>query len=308
MSSATAVSVAFMVIFSSLAFSSFAAEDTYSPREKLILMKERISRDLEKAQELRSQAMLQKGRLEGIIQKAKEGSLDPNTDPVVYEKVLAAAPAGLQHAEETFAKTETTIRDLNLKLGWTKRALDNLPAEEGKTHDQEIGAVGFGYSLASSNPNTIQLLRHGHEETIPLEKNQFLPGDEIITDPDSQTELVTLGAGSVIVTVGPGARVRLEHDGKEGATWLLRKGRVHCVPLTAGILGKNPSFVTPEAVVQGDEGSEYDVRIGEKGEAFVEVYQGRVEIKEPKKGTSYFVEAGADASTLPRWWGKNENQ
>lgn len=278
------------------------SEEIYSPHEKLVLMKERISRDLNDAKELRGRAMSQKGRLEEIIRKAQSGVQDRGTDPEVYKKVLVAAPAGLQHAEETRAKTETTIRELNLKLEWTERALKNLPAEEGKTHSQEIGAIGFGYSLVSSNANTIQLLRHGHEETIPLGKNQFLPGDEIITDPDSQTRLVTLGAGNVVVTVGPGTRVRLEHDGKEGATWLLRKGTVHCIPFTEGILGKNPSFVTPEAVVQGNEGSEYDVRIGEKGEAFVEVYQGRVEIKEPKKGTSYFVEAGPEASNLPRWW------
>jgi hypothetical protein len=56
--------------------------------------------------------------------------------------------------------------------------------------------------------------------------------------------------------------------------------------------------------VQGNDGSEYDVRIGEKGEAFVEVYRGKVEVKEPKKGTSYFVEAKPETSNLPRWWEK----
>ena len=223
-------------------------------------------------------------------------------DPEVFQKVLAAAPEGVKRADETLAKTEKAIRDLNLRLEWTDRALKNLPAKEGTTPGMEEGAVGFGYSLSSDNSANVQLLRHGQKETIPLEKNEFLPGDEIVTDSYGKTKLKTLGAGNVLVTVGPSTRMKLETDGRAGTTWNLRQGTVHCAPFLEDLAGGNSLIVTSEAVVQGEEGSEYDVRISEKGQTFVEVYRGKVEVKEPKKGTSYFVEPGAGTSKQPRWW------
>ncbi len=281
-------------------FYAIAADAPYSPQEKLILMRERILRDLDKAKEIRGLAMSQKGRLQEIMKEAQSGQHSSNINQEVYEKVLAAAPANIKRTEEALAETEKLIRGLTLKLAWTERTLNNLAPEKP-------AAVGFGFSMASYNLANVKLLRHGQEKIIPLGKDQFLPGDEIITDKYGKTRLGTSGAVDVIVTVGAGTRLKYERDNlREGTVWKLQKGIIHCAPLTEGITGRNPLIVTSDAIIQGEEGSEYDVRIDESGQVFVEVYRGKAEVKETQKGTSYFSEAGTGTVMLPRWWEKDE--
>jgi len=302
MKRAAVLSLAIAISLSSLSF----AEEVYSPREKLVLMKERISRDLEKAKELRGRAMSQKGRLEEIIQKAEAGVRDPNMDPQVYEKVLAAAPAGIKNADEILAKTEAAIKQLELELGWTDRALKGLAVVTKNENYDPKHDLGFGM-VSGAASGGVSLLRHGHDKTVPLGKDElFLPGDEIITNENGQTRLSSLGSTNYKIVAGSITRLKLEQDHKEkGTVWRLNGGKVHFAP-SLGSASAPPRLVTSRGVVQGSEGSEFDVRVDDKGEVFIEAYQGRVEVKEPEKGTGYFIEAEPGAVKSPRWWEKEE--
>lgn len=301
----------FVVLMAVVAGTSLA-EEAYSPREKLILMRERVLRDLEYAKELRGRAMLQKGRLGEIMKKAEAGARDPNMDPEVFKTILAGAPEGMRRAEETLTKTEKIIRDLNVRLEEADRALKNLPAKDGRDYFYETLDVGKGYAIGPGTLANVQVLRHGHDETIALGKQKFLPGDTLVTDAEGQVTVKASWSTDTLVTVGPETRVQLEKDRKEGTQWRLEKGIVHCredefvrLEAPAGSIRKLPVIVTAEAVVMGDAESEFDVRVDEKGQTFVEVYSGRVEVKEPKKGTSYFVKPEG-ISKAPRWWEKKE--
>ena len=295
------------LIITMTAVGTSVAEEMYSPREKLLLMKERISRDLEYARELRGLAMSQKGHLEEIMRKAKAGTKDPSIDPEAFEEILRLAPLGLRNAEETLAKTEKAIQGLTLRLEQTDNALKNLPGKEA-TPFFEVLDIGGGYSVSPLNFANVQLLRHGHEETISLGQRRFLPGDTIVTDKWGQTSVKSSHASGTRLTVGPDTRIQLEKDRKEGAEWRLEKGVIHCRVYEEYLNEENPLpskpavITTADAVILGNEESEFDVRIDEKGQTFVEVYQGKVEVKEPKKGTSYVVKADPGTARLPRWW------
>ncbi len=293
-----------LVVFPCPAF----ADDIYSPRETLMLMRERIVRDLEYVKELRGYTMTRKGKFEEIMKKAEQGARDPNLDPEAYEQILRAAPIGLQNAERTLEKTEKAIRDLNTKLEQVDRNLENLPVEKATSDGIERVRIGQGYQLGPGSLGNVQLLRHGHDELIGLGKERFLPGDAIVTDANGQVSVKTTWSIDSIVTVGRETQIRLERDRSEGVEWRLQKGVVHCRPdeslsdeQNQRPLKVHPVIVAPETIVVGEKGSEFDVRVDERGQTFVEVYQGKVEVKEPKKGIAYVVEP-TGTSKRPRWW------
>ena len=295
------------------------ADEIYSPREQLMLMRERITRDLEYAKRLRGYTMTRKGKFEEIMKKAEQGVRDPNLDPEAYEQILRAAPIGLQNAERTLEKTEKAIRDLNTKLEQVDRNLENLLAEKAASDDIKRVRIGQGYQLGPGSLESVQLLRHGHDELIGLGKERFLPGDAIVTDTNGQVSVKTTWSIDSIVTIGRETHIRLEKDRSEGVEWRLQKGVVHCrvdeswrdQQVDVDDLGvgtrshapqrEHPVIVTPETIVLGEEGSEFDVRVDEQGQTFVEVYQGKVEVKEPKKGIAYVVEP-TGTSQRRRWW------
>jgi len=272
-----------------------AAAENPSPHESLLLNQERIARDLEDAKERRGKAMLQKSRLESLMAKAAQGKKeDPNLDTEAFLKIIQGAPAGIERAQAALAKTETSIKNLEMRRQWTERAINNLDKAmkpDGKYNPKYD--LGFGMVLGGAASANVQLLRAGHDSTIALGEDRFLPGDEIVTDPLGHVELSSLGAVNYVIRVGAGTRLKLEEDHKErGTVWSLKKGTIHCAPIVDSVRTPPARVRTLDSIVQGSPDSKFDVRINKKGETTIEVYQGRVEVQEPEKGTSYFVEAG----------------
>jgi len=270
-----------------------AQAENPSPFDNLMLIRTRILRDLEKAKELRGNATLQKSRLQTLV---SEGRQD---DQVA---------AGIENAEQTLIKTEQTIKALEMKLGYTDRAIENMDSalKPRKNYNAEFDS-GFGMVLQGANNANVQLLRSGHDSTIPLGNDRFLPGDEIITDASGHTKVSSLGSSNYVIAVGTDTRLKLEEDHKSrGTVWSLNQGVVHYSCLTAGMSAPPARLRTRDSIVQGTPDSEYDVRINEKGETSVEVYRGRVEVQEPLKGVSYFVEAKPDNAGRPAWWNRDE--
>jgi tetratricopeptide (TPR) repeat protein len=279
-----------------------------TPYDNLLLMRERNLRDLEKAKQARGKAMLQKSRLQAALEHAKKGTRDPSLSKEAFDIIVAGAPAGIQRAEQTLTETAHSIKELEMKLKWTERAIKNLDSamkpERGYDPKYE---VGFGMVLQPGLAN-VQVLRAGHDSAIPLGDGSFLPGDEIITDPWGQTKVSSLGSSNYVVAVGPETRLKLEQDHKiEGTVWSLNKGIVHYSPLTQDGNANPARLRTPDSIVQGSPDSEFDVRISDKGETFVEVYRGRVEVQEPMKGASYFIDSKTDgARTVKPWWNADQ--
>ena len=280
------------------------AEVNPSPHETLVLMRERIQHDLDRAKEVRGKAMLQKSRLQTIIEKAREGTQDPHMDKEIFNQILAGAPAGIQDAEQALTKTEHTIKDLELRMKWTERAITNLHSalKPDKGYDPK-NALGFGMVLGQPPTANVRLLRHGQSQPIPLGDNTFRPGDEIVSDQLGQTTVCSLGSLNYAVAVGPKTRLKLEQDEKTtGTLWSLSEGVIHYVPLGVNSSAVPARVRTPDAIVQGSPGSAFDVRVNEKGETSVEAYQGRVAVQEPAKGVSYFVDSKEDRPTTNHWW------
>ena len=276
-----------------------------SPYDTLLLMRERIKRDLDKAKEIRGKAMLQKSRLEALMEKVRQGAQDPNIDQETFHKILEGAPAGIADAERSLTTTEQTIKDLELKMKWTQRAIDNLDSamKPEKKYDP-ANDLGFGMVLQPTLAN-VQLLRHGQTGTSPLGEGQFLPGDEIVSDKLGHTTVSSLGSANYVIAVGPETRLKLEQDDKtKGTVWSMSEGVIHYSPLGVGSDTLPARMRTPDSIVQGSPDSEFDVRINAKGETSIEVYRGKVEVREPAKGTSYFVDSAKDRPTTDHWWEK----
>ncbi len=281
------------------------AAEAVTPYESMLLIRERNLRDLERAKELRGKAMLQKSRLQTIVEKAKRGAQDPKLDKETLNKILEGAPAGIQNAKKTLTETERAIKNIQMNLEWIERAINNsgnaLKPNKGYN---PVGDVGFGMVLQPTFAN-VQLLRPGHKNTIPLGQEKFLPGDEIVSDKLGHTAVTSLGSENYVIVVGPVTRLKLEQDDKKkGTIWSLSQGVVHYAPLGANAAAGPALLRTPDSIVQGSPDSEYDVRVNDKGETSVEVYQGRVEVQEPNKGVSYFVDAKTNKPTTTRWWEK----
>lgn len=278
-----------------------------SPYENLIMIREQIKRDLEQAKERRGQAVLQKSRLESILETAQAGKHTPDLDEETFNQILKAAPGGIEEAKQVLSETEAEIQKLEMRSQWTERAIKNLDEsmkpERGR-EDSAKYALGFGMVLSGPATANVGLVRAGHDGAIPLGDNSFMAGDEVVTDKMGHAELSSLGASNYVIALDNQTRLKLEEDHKErGTVWTLNEGRIHSSPIVPEYPQPPARIRTRDSVIQGSPDSEFDVRINAKGETTLEVYRGKVEVQEPAKGTSYFVEADtADGPEVTPWW------
>lgn len=279
--------------------SSFAlAQSDASPRENILIAKERARTDLAKAAELKSKAETQIRNARAIMERASANPLDPTLRN--REQVLARAPGALKYGEEVLAKADKALREAELRILWSDRALKYLP-DNG---EQKQVIAGGAFPLASRWQGEAEIISRETFEPSSLEQTGIFPGDYLATKKGAILQVSTFFRPDQTLTVGPETEIGLQKDNPEETRWGLLKGKVHSA--SAYYIDKAPPRIhTPKGVVEASPGSEFDVEVLENGQTIITPYTGDVKLAAYKDdlllSEEMFSPAEGQAKEKP-WW------
>ncbi|MBI4971571.1 MAG: hypothetical protein HZC17_07020 [Candidatus Omnitrophica bacterium] len=286
------------LFFPSIAFS----ETPESPREKILIVKERAVRDREKAIELKSKAETQITNARAIMDRAAANPDDPSLKN--KEQVLALAPGALKYGEEVLVKAEKNIQDADLKIIGADRALKYLnDATVEKQGMKKQFYSGGAFPLLVTWQGQVGVSAAGNWKNVPLTENGILPGDMLNTGKDSQLELLSFYCPDNVLTVGAETQLVLSKDNPEETRWGLMSGKIHSRP-TSDDSKIPPRIVTPKGVIEAAPGSEFDVIVAEDGQTTVTPYKGDVKLTAFKDQSPFWddVVSGDKKKTEKPWW------
>lgn len=281
----------FPLLFINIAFSqespSQKQQKVDATWEKLLVIRQRNQRDLDKAEQLRIQALTQIKNAKMIMKIAKENPDDLYITS--HREALQLAPAALKYGEEVLAGAEESIEQAKLKLGWTDRALKNL--DELKAKNINLGKdVGMAVPVQQKGSFEIipkgeyEFRSHPYKLTDSTLTDYLLPGDQIVTKEDSFTHILTTFSSGYGLYVGPNTSLALVQDNRHGTVWYLSKGKIHFTFEADEEYGrdeKTPIIKTPDSEIECNLYSTFDVYIDEKGKSHVQVHKGNVKITGP---------------------------
>lgn len=278
-----------------------------SPRDKLLVIHDRAQRDLDKAEELRSQATIQINNARMIMERAAQNPDDPYLS--THKEALALAPEMLDYGQEVLAKAEKAAQEAKLNLEWTDRALKNLGS---KISGQSRGA---GMAFSSEHQGKFSIVPQGEDEprSFPYQLDRLVVGEKVVTGQDGRACFSTAYALGSHLILGPDTSAALIQDNKDATVWRFFQGKIHVgfsvgEDLRQALRNEHrPRVEAVDKIIEGDANSEFDVYMDEKAQVQVKVYRGEVKVKERKKTwldeyTEHVIKEYSGENKEPQWW------